>query len=357
MPIGPWIATHVTGGRLMLASLGAAGAITGLSSHFVYTAGLIALGGALLHVRRNQLRAAAQHRQELALRKELLAYLLFNGSPRTMAAAELGRQISRLVAVRSSFGRAALMLRDEAGTLCVAGSAGFDDLSVEALNRWGRGFSAKELSVVEIAAEHERVGTSSFTLTLDRRYADRNPLSTMNCKKVHIIPIRAAHGIFGALVVCTELRLAAKASDALELIRTSAATPILPLTDLLQPMEALALRLTMQLAAPENVTPVWPARNLSRADRPAGRPDRNPDRHARSASASHNQIARPAEESGRRTLDQAASSLDPLGTAAALERVRQALTPAAAPVQRIAGVSGRPPARIWRHGEGLSLIR
>ena len=340
----------------MFASLGAAGAITGgLSSHFVYTAGLVALSGALLHVRRNQLRIAAQHQQELALRKELLAYLLFNGSPRTMAAAELGRQISRMVAVRSSFSRAALMLRDDAGTLCVAGSAGFDDLSVEALNRWGHRISSKELTLVEIAAEQERAGTCSFTLTLDRRHAEGNPLSTMNCKKVHIVPLRAAHGIFGALVVCTELRLAAQAADALELIRSSTATSILPLADLLQPMEALGLRLTMQLSAPESLTPMWPARSLLLRQNHSSDPQ--VDQHAsRLDHASKGRVYLPkkAEEGGRRRLDAAALSPETAGIAISLEQVRQALSPSSAPVARVAGVSGRPPARTWRQSGGVS---
>lgn len=362
MPIGPWIATHTPGGRLMFASLGAAGAITGLSSHFVYTAGLVALGGALLHVHRNQMRAAAQHRQELALRKELLAYLLFSGSPRTMVAAELGRQISRLMAVRSSFGRAALLLRDDTGTLSIAGSAGFDDLSVEALNRWGRAVSATEMSLVEIAMGHERVGTSSFTLTLDRRDSDRNPLSTMNCKRVHIVPLRAAHGIFGALVVCTELRPAARATDALELLRSSAATPILPLADLLQPVEALGLRLTMQLAACEGIATMWPVRSLPRqdsapnsyAERGAGRLKHGGKGRSRSTGGveAAGGAVRGAETNRRRRLDEAALPLDASGLAASIEKVRRVLNPAAAPVERVAGVSGRPPVHVWRQGGG-----
>ena len=251
----------------MLASLGAAGAITGLSSHFVTTAGIVALGAAaLLQIRRNRLRSAAKHRQELALRKELLAYLLFNGSPRSMAAPDLGRQVSRLVAVRSSFGRAALILRDEAGVLSVAGSAGFDDLAVQALNRWGERVSGKDVSLAEIAAGSDRIASSSFTLRLDRRCEDRNPLSTMSCKSVHILPLRTARGIVGALAVCAEPRSSARTHDPVELIRHPGAAT-LPLADLLQPLEALALRLTMQLAAPENVTPLWPARTTPRQDR------------------------------------------------------------------------------------------
>ncbi len=325
----------------MLASLGAAGAVTGLSSHFVTTAGVVALGAAaLLQIRRNQLRSAAQHRQELALRKELLAYLLFNGSPRSMAAPDLGRQVSRLVAVRSSFGRAALILRDEAGVLSVAGSAGFDDLSIQALNRWGERVSGKDVSVAEIASGSDRIASSSFTLTLDRRAEERNPLSTMSCKSVHLLPLRTARGIVGALVVCAEPRSTARTRDPLELIRHPRAAT-LPLADLLQPLEALALRLTMQLAAPENVTPLWPARSTPRQDR-----------HTRAATARDRQAK--AEGTKRRSADAEIFPLETLSTAAALNRVRQALSPSAAPIERTAGVSGQPPARLWRPNGGLS---
>ena len=326
----------------MLASLGAAGAITGLSSHFVTTAGIVALGAAaLLQIRRNQLRSAAQHRRELALRKELLAYLLFNGSPRSMAAADLGRQVSRLIAVRSSFGRAALILRDEAGVLSVAGSAGFDDLAVQALNRWGERVSGKDVSLAEIAAGSDRIASSSFTLRLDRRCEDRNPLSTMSCRSVHILPLRTARGIVGALAVCAEPRSSARTHDPVELIRHPGVAT-LPLADLLQPLEALALRLTMQLAAPENVTPLWPARTTPRQDR-----------HTR-ATAARDRQAKSAEGTKRRSTDAAIFPLDTLSTAAALDRVRQALSPSAAPIERTAGVSGQPPARLWRPNGGLS---
>ena len=334
MPIGPWIANYTTGGRLMLASLGAAGAVTGLSSRFISTAALLAAGGALLLLQRRQQQAAARHRQELALRKELLAYLLFNGSPRSLPAADLGRQISRMIAVRSSFGRAALMLRDESGRLAVAGSAGFDDLSVEALNRWGDSVSGNGLSIAAIAAGKERVATSSFILTLDRRCAERNPLSTMSCKTVHIVPMRTAHGMIGALVVCTSPRATGRRPETTDPLLLSDGPARLPLADRLQPLEALALRLTMQLAAPVNVTPVWPARALPRQER-HGRPAR--DRQARGAGGT-----------GRRSPEETVSPLGAVSTSTALDRVRRLFNPATPPLPCVTGVSGRPPMHAWR---------
>ena len=339
MQISSWSASHFTGGRLMLATLDAAGTIMGLSSHLVSSVCGIAFGGALAQVRRrHRIAGEVLHQQELALRKELLAYLLFNGSPRSMAASELGRQLSRLIAVRSSFGRAALLLRDDAGILGVVGSAGFDDLSVEALTRWGQQVSDKDLSLTEIAAGCERVATSSFTLTLDRRCAKSNPLSTMSCREVHIIPLRTARGLIGALVVCARPRSASRSSDAVDLPRLSGLTTSLPLADLLQPLEALALRLTMQFAAPENVTAVWPARTVPRQER-----------HTRSAKL-RERLARTAETTNRRSLDETASPLGAVSTTGALERVRQILDPGSTPLPCVTGVSGRPPARVWRCG-------
>ena len=340
MPIGPWIAAHFTGGRLMLASLGAAGTIMGLSphlsSHLVASVCGIALGGGLLGIRHHRVAGEVLHQQELTLRKELLAYLLFNGSPRSMAAPELGRQISRLIAVRSSFCRAALLLRGDAGALGVVGSAGFDDLCVDALTRWGQRVSGEDLSLAELAAGCERVATSSFTLKLDRRCEERNPLSTMSCQDVHIIPLRTASGLVGALAVCARPRFASRPPAPLELKRLSGGAASLPLSDLLQPLEALALRLTMQLAAPENVTPVWPARSVPRQER-----------HTRSAKVRERQ-PRSAENTSRRSLDETAAPLGAISTTLALERVRQILDPGSAPLPCVAGVSGRPPARVWR---------
>ena len=245
--------------------------------------------------------------------------------------------------MRSSFGRAALILRDETGTLSVAGSAGFDDLSVRALNRWGEKVSGKDVSLAEIAAGSDRVASSGFTLRLDRRYEERNPLSTMSCKSVHILPLRTARGIVGALVVCAEPRSAAGANAPARSLRLPAATT-LPLADLLQPLEALALRLTMQLAAPENMTPLWPARTAPRQDR-----------HTRAATARDRQT-RATEGGKRRSADEGTFPLDTLSTAAALDRVREVLSPSATPIKRTEGVSGRPPARLWRPVGSLSAI-
>ncbi len=261
-----WLANLFPGERLLLAALGSPGAVPALSSHFVRAAGLLTLSGALLHLRRSHQHAALQHQQELALRQELLAYLAFAGSSRPLRASEdafqnasdLGRQLSRLIARRSSFGRTALLLRGAGNLLTVAGSAGFDDLSVEALNRWGRSVSGPslgpELALAGSAVGPSPITSSSFTLRLDRRRTERSPLSSMSCRDVHIVPLSTAQGLLGALVVSTQTRPVShfgpvcpqdpEPSWPLEV------TASLPLADRLQPLQVLALR----LARPETLT-------------------------------------------------------------------------------------------------------
>ena len=90
MPLGPSlgrrIAHHHPASCPLLTSLGLAGA-PALPSHCFYTAALLTLGGALLHLSRTRQDALVRCRHELAVRKELLAYLLFSGSPPTIPAA------------------------------------------------------------------------------------------------------------------------------------------------------------------------------------------------------------------------------------------------------------------------------
>ena len=179
------------------------------------------------------------------------------------------------------------------------------------------------------------MATSSFTLTLDRRCDERNPFSVMSCKEVHITPLRTARGLGGALVVCAQPRFAGRPSEILDLPLLASVPASLPLADLLQPLEALALRLSMQLAAPENETPVWPSRTAPRQER-----------HSRSAKA-RERAAHSEEHTSRRSLDDQAAPLGSCSTTAALERVRQILDPGSAPLPCVVGVSGRPPARLW----------
>ena len=51
----------------------------------------------------------------------------------------VGIRVCRVVAEVSAFRRVAMLVRDGEGRLFVAGSAGMDDLTVEALNGWGGG--------------------------------------------------------------------------------------------------------------------------------------------------------------------------------------------------------------------------
>ena len=326
----------------MLDLFSEAGALARSSLHFVSAAGLLASGGALLHTRRQRSRMAAVQHGERNLRKEILSYLLFQNAARSMAPAELSRDLCRLIAARSSFARAALLLRDADGALCVIGSAGFDDLSVEALNRWGAAVSAKGAPVAQLIAAHRRVGGSSFTMQLERRSAERNALSQMLCGRVHVIPFRTGSSLPGSLVVSADhLRSGKERSDVVDPTRSKSRTAVLPLSDLLEPLEALALHLSMQFVSPEDVIAV----KAVQAAQPSVR-------HSRS---SRRRAAKPAEGGNRRLLDETATPADTVETAAALEQIRKVIAPETQAPQRAGGVSGRPPRSIWRAESASNL--
>lgn len=396
MQIGPWIATNVVGGRLVYPSLGAAGLAPGTSTHLFYAALCFGLATSLVYYRRQRLDAESLRRQELRLRREALAYLLFNGSLQTMVPSEFARQLSRLIAARSSFHRAALLLPPAEGGLAVAGSAGMDDLAVQALDRWGKDLHCDGKGLPEGIPPGDRIGTVSFHLQLERRIAgERSPLSAMCCSEVNVIPLRTSRSLLGALVVCARPRPNLAPAD---LPGSAAAPPLraqLPLRELLEPLEALALRLTLQLAAPETGSV---RANLSGSTRsqtssrhfvhlrerharglhvPAPADPRPSDSHPAAAlhdvkttGKAHGVPTIPATPPkpirlassplletealphglpSRRTLDQASHPLAPISTADALQSLLQRIDPAAPPLLRVTGsVSGRPPARLWK---------
>ena len=83
-------------------------------------------------------RQQLERRRERLLREELETYARLDATlPPGGDARALAKRICRMVAEKSAFRRAALMLRDAEGRLYVAGSSGMDDLTVAALTSWG----------------------------------------------------------------------------------------------------------------------------------------------------------------------------------------------------------------------------
>ena len=133
--------------------------------------GLVGLAGLVGSLAHRRARAEQQVQQEHRLREEVMAYLTLDLPSCALERNRFAQLLSRTIATRSSFARAALMLRNSSGTLTVAGSAGMDDLTVGAINRWGAAASASLLSGARASAVFtDRVGASSFVVKLEQRH-------------------------------------------------------------------------------------------------------------------------------------------------------------------------------------------
>jgi signal transduction histidine kinase len=86
---------------------------------------------------------------------------------------ELAGQVSRLIAEKSAFHRAAMLVRSPEGKLVVAASAGMDDAMVQSLNAWGAGVAAEERGGGSGVRRGDgglgvRVGGKSFAVVLGK---------------------------------------------------------------------------------------------------------------------------------------------------------------------------------------------
>src|SRR5258708_38826079 len=85
----------------------------------------------------------ARRRRERRMEEELAAYARLDlRLPGGGDGVEPARQVSWLVAEKSPFRRAAMLVRDAEGRLVVAARGGGGDSAVEALKGWGGGVSA-----------------------------------------------------------------------------------------------------------------------------------------------------------------------------------------------------------------------
>jgi len=139
---------------------------------------------------------------------------------------ELARRVSRLVAEKSAFSRAAMLVRDAEGKLIVAASAGMDDSAVQALNAWGEGVAAERGGSCGVRRGDGglgvRVGGKSFAVVLGKG------LGTMDYSGAIVTPLWTAGGrMLGAVAV---------GADGVMGVRRSA------LAKALVPMEALAFK-------------------------------------------------------------------------------------------------------------------
>lgn len=134
-----WAEGVQSGGQMLgklLTCLPVAPSVSSLGMQLGGLLGVVGLVGNSMYRRRI---AERQWKQEQRLRREATAYLTLDLPLCRLDRRHFARLMSRTMATRSSFARAALLLQDNSGSMVVAGSAGMDDASVAALNRWSRG--------------------------------------------------------------------------------------------------------------------------------------------------------------------------------------------------------------------------
>lgn len=159
----------------------------------------------------------ARQRQKARVHEELEAYTQLDVS---IASSEethdLARRVSRTIAEKSAFSRAAVLVRDTAGRLQVTGSKGLDEQTAAALDAWCESVMQAERGQ---AGSHgaSKLGMvltpSSFAIVLGK---DANE---SGCGRAVVTPMRSASGrILGALVVCADGLLGVRRSAIVEAI-------------------------------------------------------------------------------------------------------------------------------------------
>jgi signal transduction histidine kinase len=175
--------------------------------------GALWLLGFRMDVRAGQRRREKKREEELEAYTRLEVRLSGEGD-----ATDLAGRVSRLMAEKSAFCRAAMLVRNAEGRLSVRGNAGMDDLTVQLVNAWG----AEDAEKLE-ARRGMRVGTRSFAVGLGRRAED------LGYQWAVVIPLWTTGGrMLGALAV---------GADDVMGVRRSA------LKKALEPLEALALKM------------------------------------------------------------------------------------------------------------------
>jgi signal transduction histidine kinase len=191
---------------------------------------------------------AGRRRRERRIEEELAAYARLDlRLPRDEVGLELAGLVTRLVAEKSPFRRAAMLVRDAQGELIVAASAGMDDSTVQSLKGWGEGVVAAERSGGVRRGDGGlgvRVGSKSFAVALGKGSA------AIGHSGAIVIPLWTTGGrMLGAFAV---------GADGLIDVRRSA------LAKALAPMEALAFKVERAM---ENTAL---AERLMRAEKLAG---------------------------------------------------------------------------------------
>jgi len=205
-------------------------------------AGVLWVLGLRVHLRAGRRRSERRMEEELAAYARLDVRLSADGD-----AVELARQVSRLMAEKSAFHRAAMLVGNAEGRLSVAASSGMDDSTVQSLNAWGEGVAASERGTGVRRGDDGlgvRLGAKSFAVVLGKMPAE------IGYRRAIVTPLWTAGGrMLGALAV---------GADSLMSVRRSS------LAKALGPLEALAFKMERAM---ENAAL---AERLLRAEKLAG---------------------------------------------------------------------------------------
>ena len=191
-------------------------------------AAVLLLGLLILRLRAQVRQQTAERWRERRLREELEAYARVDtsmavaqagGMDRVEAAKALSKRICREIAEKSAFSRVGMMLRDAEGRLYCAGSVGVDDLTVRALDAWGKRVVEEERGGVpgapgEAGPAVVRSGVKSFAIALGEwsrfdpevaEWAMAGKRERRRWRRALVAPVRLSSGrMAGAMVVCAD---------------------------------------------------------------------------------------------------------------------------------------------------------
>ncbi len=177
-------------------------------------------------------RQRQQSDREAALRQEFAAYArldltLAPGAPTRELARRVCATVAHHRAQAGSGATAALLLRDAELRLRVTGSAGFDDLTLLALDAWGERFAREQRAVRDTSEPAE--ARRSYTITVGPLEAfdrTRSP-GPVGCRQIVVLPLwSSTAAMLGALTVASPGMNAAAAMPPLEALAANLARSI-----------------------------------------------------------------------------------------------------------------------------------
>jgi signal transduction histidine kinase len=186
----------------------------------------VALAAVVWRARGKLARETVERWRERRMREELEAYARVDpaaggagtaGAATLEATRALAMRVCRVVAERSAFSKAALMLRDAEGQLYCAGSVGVDDLTVKAMQAWGAAVVEEERGGVRRPGQARgtaRNGGTSFAIPLGAcaafdpgisREALEGKKERRKQRRGLVTPVRGQSGkLLGAIIVCAD---------------------------------------------------------------------------------------------------------------------------------------------------------